>query len=84
MKFSNILISKKQFLCNKNHIALSWHVISFIDFARECNMIIYCTEMIFANQYVRKWNVTCIASGQYKNSKIEPYVIKLKFCREWC
>ena len=39
-------------------------VISFIDFARECNMICYCTEIAFANQYVRKWYVTCIASGQ--------------------
>ena len=27
----------------KNNIALSCHVISFIDFARECNMIFYCT-----------------------------------------
>ena len=26
--------------------------------------VIYCTEILFANQYVRKWNVTCIASGQ--------------------
>ena len=44
MKFSNILISKKQFLCNKKP---------------------YCTL------------VPCIASGQYKNSKIEPYVIHI-------
>jgi hypothetical protein len=28
------------FCAIKNHIALSCHVISFIDFARECNMII--------------------------------------------
>jgi hypothetical protein len=46
MKFSNILISKKQFLCNKNHTALSCHIISFIDFARECNIIFYCTEIL--------------------------------------
>jgi hypothetical protein len=45
-KFSSILISKTLFLCNENHIALSCHVISFIDFARECNMIFYCTEII--------------------------------------
>ena len=32
-------------------------------------------KFLFANQYVRKWNVRCIASGQQKNSKIEPYVI---------
>ena len=36
--------------------------IAFIDFARECNMVFYWTEI--ANQYVRKWNVTCIASVQ--------------------
>ena len=32
-------------------------------------------KLLFANQHVREWNVTCIASGQQKNSKIEPYVI---------
>jgi hypothetical protein len=29
------------------HIALSCHVISCIDFARECNKIIYSTEIAF-------------------------------------
>ena len=49
LKFSNILLSKKprKFCAIKNHIALSCHVISFIDFAWECNMIIYCTEIAF-------------------------------------
>jgi hypothetical protein len=48
MKFSNMLISKKQFLCNKKtHIALSCHIVLFIDFARKCNLIIYCTEIAF-------------------------------------
>ena len=58
--FSNILISKKQFLCNKKHIAFSCHVISFIDFARECNMIIYCKKngmsrvLLLANRKIVK------------------------------
>ena len=38
----------KSYLCAiKNHIALSCHVISFIYFARDCNMIIYCTAIAF-------------------------------------
>ena len=46
------ILNKKQnwnfnFCAIKNHIALSCHVISFIDFARECNMICYCTEIAF-------------------------------------
>ena len=39
--------------------------ISFIDFARECNIVFFIAQkLLFANQYVRKWNVMCIASGQ--------------------
>ena len=38
--------------------------ISFIDFALECNMVFFAQKLLFANQYVRKWNVTCIASDQ--------------------
>jgi hypothetical protein len=32
-------LAKNNFCAIKNHIALSCHVISFIDFARECNII---------------------------------------------
>ena len=45
--FLTYWLAKSNFCAIKNHIALSCHVISFIDFARECNMIIYCTEIAF-------------------------------------
>jgi hypothetical protein len=45
--FLTYWLAKSNFCAIKNHIALSWHVISFTDFARECNMIIYCTEIAF-------------------------------------
>ena len=45
--FLTYWLAKINFCAIKNHIALSCHVISFIDFARECNMIIYCTEIAF-------------------------------------
>ena len=47
MKFSNILISKQQFMCNKKPYYILEPRNSFIDFARECNMIFYCTEIAF-------------------------------------
>jgi hypothetical protein len=46
--YENFEFLKKIEILRKNHIALSCHVISFIDFARECNMIIYCTEIAFS------------------------------------
>jgi hypothetical protein len=45
--FLTYWLAKSNFCAIKNHIALSCHIISFIDFARECNMIIYCTEISF-------------------------------------
>ena len=45
--FLTYWLAKSNFCAIKNHIALSCHVISFIDFARECNMIIHCTEIAF-------------------------------------
>jgi hypothetical protein len=70
MKFSNILISKKQLLRNKKHIALSCHVISFIDYLlhRNCffaNLwnIVITEKYSLCNNYIYMWqycNVTCI------------------------
>jgi hypothetical protein len=45
--FLTYWLAKSNFCEIKNHIALSCHVISFIDFARECNMLFYCTEIGF-------------------------------------
>ena len=41
--FSNILISKKLFLCNKKAYALSCKINEWNYVARECNMVFYCT-----------------------------------------
>jgi hypothetical protein len=45
--FLTYWLAKSNFCAIKNHITLSCHVILFIDFAQECNMIIYCTEIAF-------------------------------------
>ena len=49
MKYISVLNIKGKInnIAIKNHIALSCHVISFIDFARECNMLFNCTEIVF-------------------------------------
>ena len=55
--FSNILISKKQFLCNnKSYCTRGKSRVQYVFFIAQ--------KLLFANQYVRKWNVTYIASGQ--------------------
>jgi hypothetical protein len=45
--FLTYWLAKSNFCAIKKHIALSCHAISFIDFARECNMLFYCTEIVF-------------------------------------
>ena len=52
--FLTYWLAKSNLCAIQNHIALSCHVISFIDFARECNMIFYCTGasgMDFVSSY---------------------------------
>jgi hypothetical protein len=65
MKFSSILISKKLFLCDKKNIlhsrATQFHSLILHESAI---WLFIAQKLLFANQYVSKWNVTCIASGQ--------------------
>jgi hypothetical protein len=45
--FLTYWLAKSIFCEIKNHIALSCHAILFIDFVRDCNMLFYCTEIVF-------------------------------------
>ena len=45
--FLTYWLAKSNLCAIKKHIALSCHVISFIDFARECNMLFYYIRLYF-------------------------------------
>jgi hypothetical protein len=63
--FLTYWLSKSNFCAIKNHIALSCHLILYSLILHESAIWLFTAQkLLFANQYVRKWNVTCIASGQ--------------------
>ena len=65
MNLSNILINKKQLQCNKNPYCTLVSRIFIHSFIHKGAIWLFIAQkLLFANQYVRKWNVTCIASGQ--------------------
>jgi hypothetical protein len=53
---SNLITSPSSYQCRKTRL------VNFVIHGRHTSM--ECMKLFFANQYVRKWNVTCIASGQ--------------------
>ena len=71
--FSNILISKKQFLCNKKSYCTQSHAKSMNEITWHESAIWYfiAQKLLFANQYVRKFHKISKFSKNFK-------IIKLK------